>query len=119
MVKSPASGSPTGSSRLNTVALAETRLKQLLALTKPRVVSLIVFCAVIGMFLATPGLPLPSGELTSLPTLTFAGIVGGVGLTLLYLYVNELTMWLTLATFVGYAVVYTVLLKPATPQNIV
>ena len=38
---------------------------------------------------------------------------------LLYRYVNELTMWLTLATFVGYAIVYTVLLKPATPQNIV
>jgi protoheme IX farnesyltransferase len=63
--------------------------------------------------------PLPSGELTSLPTLAFAGIVGGLGLVLLYRYVNELTMWLTLATFVGYAIVYTVLLKPATPQNIV
>ena len=63
--------------------------------------------------------PLPSGELTSLSTLTFAGIVGGIGLVLLYGFVNELTMWLTLATFVGYAVVYTVLLKPATPQNIV
>ena len=146
--------------RLSTLALAETRLKHFLALTKPRVVSLIVFCAVIGMFLATPGLPpprivffatvgialvagaaaafnclveqkidalmartrrrpLPSGELTSLPTLAFAGVVGGLGLVLLYHYVNELTMWLTLATFVGYAVVYTVLLKPATPQNIV
>ena len=63
--------------------------------------------------------PLPSGELTSLPTLAFAGIVGGLGLVLLHQYVNALTMWLTLATFVGYAVVYTVLLKPATPQNIV
>jgi len=145
---------------LTSLALAETRLKHFLALTKPRVVSLIVFCAVIGMFLATPELPparivlfatigialvagaaaafnclveqkidalmartrrrpLPSGELTSLPTLTFAGIVGGIGLVLLYRYVNALTMWLTLATFVGYAVVYTVLLKPATPQNIV
>jgi len=123
-------------------------------------VSLIVFCAVIGMFLATKELPparivlfatlgialvagaaaavnclveqkidalmartrrrpLPSGELTSVSTLTFAGIVGGIGLLLLYGFVNELTMWLTLATFVGYAVVYTVLLKPATPQNIV
>jgi protoheme IX farnesyltransferase len=49
----------------------------------------------------------------------FAGIVGGIGLLLLYRYVNALTMWLTLATFVGYAIVYTVLLKPATPQNIV
>jgi len=151
---------PHPTQRLTTLALAETRLKHFLALTKPRVVSLIVFCAVIGMFLATPELPparivlfatigialvagaaaainclveqkvdalmartrrrpLPSGELTSLPTLAFAGIVGGLGLVLLYRYVNELTMWLTLATFVGYAVVYTVLLKPATPQNIV
>ena len=130
------------------------------ALTKPRVVSLIVFTAVIGMFLAAPGLveprvllagtfgialvagaaaavnclveqhvdalmlrtrwrPLPSGELTSLQTLIFAGVVGGLGLWLLARHVNALTMWLTLATFVGYAVVYTVILKPRTPQNIV
>ena len=145
---------------MTTLALAENRLKHFLALTKPRVVSLIVFCAVIGMFLATPGLPpvdvvffatlgiglvagaaaafnclverkidalmartrgrpLPRGELTPFSTLLFAGIVGGMGLLLLYRYVNALTMWLTLATFLGYAVVYTVLLKPATPQNIV
>jgi protoheme IX farnesyltransferase len=130
------------------------------ALTKPRVVSLIVFTAVIGMFLATPGMvpvrillaatlgialvagaaaavnclveqnvdalmlrtrwrPLPSGELSSLQTLAFAGVVGGLGLWLLVSYVNALTMWLTLATFVGYAIVYTVILKPMTPQNIV
>src|SRR4029079_8998151 len=56
--------------------------------------------------------PLPSGELTSLQTLVFASAVGGAGLWLLYRYVNPLTMWLTLATFVGYAVVYTVILKP-------
>ena len=62
---------------------------------------------------------LPRGELTSVQTFLFAGLVGGLGLWLLYAYVNPLTMWLTLATFVGYAVVYTVLLKPATPQNIV
>ncbi len=145
---------------MSTLALAESRFRQFLSLTKPRVVSLIVFCAVIGMFLAVPGLPppavvfaatlgiglvagaaaavnclveqkidavmlrtrarpLPRGQLTSLQTLVFAGVVGGFGLWLLYRYVNVLTMWLTLATFVGYAVVYTVLLKPATPQNIV
>jgi heme o synthase len=145
---------------MSTLALAESRFRQFLSLTKPRVVSLIVFCAVIGMFLAVPGLPppavvfaatlgialvagaaaavnclveqkidavmlrtrarpLPRGQLTSLQTLVFAGVVGGFGLWLLYRYVNALTMWLTLATFVGYAVVYTVLLKPATPQNIV
>ena len=130
------------------------------ALTKPRVVSLIVFTAVIGMLLASPGMvapqlllagtvgialvagaaaamnclveqkidarmqrtswrPLPRGELTALQTLVFAGAVGGLGLWLLVHYVNALTMWLTLATFVGYAVVYTVILKPLTPQNIV
>jgi len=49
----------------------------------------------------------------------FAGALGGAGLWLLYHFVNALTMWLTLATFVGYAIVYTVILKPATPQNIV
>lgn len=141
-----------------------TRLSQFMALTKPRVVSLIVFCAVIGMFLAVPpgvidvrfawrvfaatlgialvagaaaafnciveqkidavmartrGRPLPRGELTTLQTLVFASVVGGTGLLVLYSEVNPLTMWLTLATFVGYAVVYTVLLKPMTPQNIV
>jgi protoheme IX farnesyltransferase len=143
-----------------TLALTENRLRQFLALSKPRVVSLIVFTAVIGMFLAAPGLPpvaavvfgtlgialvagaaaainclveqkidavmartrarpLPRGELTPLQALLFAGIVGVSGLCILYTQVNALTMWLTLATFVGYAVIYTILLKPATPQNIV
>ncbi|MDQ6621741.1 MAG: heme o synthase [Pseudomonadota bacterium] len=145
---------------MNTLTLRDDRLRRFLALTKPRVVSLIVFTALIGMFLASPALPpaslvllatvgialvagaaaainclveqkidavmtrtrgrpLPRGELTSVETLVFAGIVGGIGLFVLYRWVNPLTMWLTLGTFVGYAVVYTVLLKPATPQNIV
>ena len=138
------------------------RLRQFYELTKPRVVSLIVFCAVIGMLLAVPAgswiplhillgatigialvagaaaavnclveqrldalmartraRPLPRGELTSAETLVFAGVVGGVGLWLLYAVVNPLTMWLTLGTFVGYAIIYTVVLKPLTPQNIV
>ena len=136
------------------------RLRQFLALTKPRVVALIVFCAVIGMLLATPGAvpshilfagtlgiwlvagaaaamnclveqkidammartryrPLPRGELSSMQTLVFAGVVGGAGLWTLYNWVNPLTMWLTLGTFVGYAIIYTVVLKPLTPQNIV
>ena len=136
------------------------RLRQFLSLTKPGVVSLIVFCAVIGMYLAAPGWvppklllaattgiwlvagaaaavnclveqkidavmrrtrarPLPSGELTSAQTLAFAGVIGGIGLWTLYAFVNPLTMWLTFATFIGYAVIYTVLLKPMTPQNIV
>src|SRR5437867_7983997 len=136
------------------------RARQFLALTKPRVVSLIVFTAVIGMFLAAPGLPpasavafgtlgialvagaaaainclveqkidavmartrarpLPRGEISALQPLVFACAIGAIGLGILYFKVNPLTMWLTLATFVGYAIVYTVLLKPATPQNIV
>jgi len=136
------------------------RVRAVVALTKPRVVSLIVFTAVIGMLLAAPGMvplqillaatcgialvagaaaavnclverkidarmrrtswrPLPRGELTALQTVVFAGAVGGFGLWVLLHYVNALTMWLTFATFVGYAVVYTVILKPLTPQNIV
>ncbi len=139
---------------------AGSRLQQYLKLCKPRVVSLIVFTAVIGMFLAAPGMvqlkillfatsgialvagaaaavnclveqkidavmartrnrPLPRGELNSLQTLVFSGLLGGTGLLLLYRFINPLTMWLTLATFVGYAIVYTVILKPMTPQNIV
>ena len=139
---------------------AGSRLYQYYQLTKPRVVSLIVFTAVIGMFLAVPGAvplqafvfgtvgialvagaaaavnclveqkidgimartrdrPLPRGQLSSLQTLAFSGVIGGAGLWLLYNLVNPLTMWLTLATFVGYAVIYTVVLKHLTPQNIV
>jgi protoheme IX farnesyltransferase len=67
----------------------------------------------------TRGRPLPRGELTTAQTLIFASLVGGFGLGVLYFEVNALTMWLTLATFVGYAVIYTVILKPMTPQNIV
>ncbi|HVF64184.1 MAG TPA: heme o synthase [Casimicrobiaceae bacterium] len=145
---------------MTAAALPRHRLRQFLALTKPRVVSLIVFVAMIGMFLATPAVPpaglvlvatlgialvagaaaainclveqridalmartsarpLPRGEIGSWETLAFACVVGGAGLWLLHRFVNPLTMWLTLATFVGYAIVYTVLLKPATPQNIV
>ncbi|MDD3675395.1 heme o synthase [Thauera propionica] len=142
-------------------AARASRLRAFYVLTKPRVNTLIVFCAVIGMFLAVPdGLPnaltvfaatvgiacvagaaaamnclieqqidarmtrtrarpLPRGELSPAEVLLFAGVLGGFGLTLLHQAVNPLTMWLTLATFVGYAVVYTVLLKPRTPQNIV
>jgi protoheme IX farnesyltransferase len=141
-------------------AQSSSRAYQFYLLTKPRVVSLIVFTAVIGMCLATPGAvplqpllagtlgialiagaaaavnclveqkidalmlrtrarPLPSGRLTSAQTLVFAGVLGGVGLAVLHRWVNDLTMWLTLATFIGYAVIYTIVLKPMTPQNIV
>ena len=63
--------------------------------------------------------PTVAGSISTWQILLFAGIVGGIGLLILYRYVNSLTMWLTLATFVGYAVIYTIILKPATPQNIV
>ena len=137
-----------------------SRARQFHALTKPRVVQLIVFCAVIGMLLAEPGWPdwrrvVPAalgiwlvaaaaavfnclveqridarmartawrptakGELNNAQTLAFSTLLCAGGCALLWWRVNPLTMALTLATFVGYAVVYTVLLKPATPQNIV
>jgi heme o synthase len=67
----------------------------------------------------TRGRPLPTGQVTSKQTFIFATIMASIGLTILYVFVNPLTMWLTLATFVGYAVIYTVFLKPATPLNIV
>jgi len=137
-----------------------SRVRQFYALTKPRVVQLIVFCAVIGMLLAVPGLPdwhtvlaatagiwlvaaaaaafnclveekidatmartawrpTAKGELTHVQTLTFSTLLCAAGSAVLYVAVNPLTMWLTFATFVGYAVIYTVVLKPLTPQNIV
>jgi protoheme IX farnesyltransferase len=137
--------------------------RQFHALTKPRVIQLIVFCALIGMVLAVPGVPnmaeirlallaclgiwlvaaaaaafncivekgidakmkrtawrpTAKGELADWQTLLFSGILCTLGSVLLYVWVNPLTMWLTFATFVGYAVIYTVILKPRTPQNIV
>jgi protoheme IX farnesyltransferase len=60
-----------------------------------------------------------SGELTRTQTVTFSCVLGGAGMWVLYALVNPLTMWLTFVTFVGYAIVYTIILKPATPQNIV
>jgi protoheme IX farnesyltransferase len=139
---------------------SSNRIAQYWALTKPRVTQLAVFCAVIGMFLATPDLPdwrkvvfgtigiwllagaafavnclvereidsrmartarrpMARGEITVMQTLVFSGVIGGLGMWVLYALVNPLTMWLTFATFVGYAVIYTMILKPATPQNIV
>jgi heme o synthase len=63
--------------------------------------------------------PTVSGDITTAQIIGLSGVVGGAGLAVLYFGVNALTMWLTLGTFVGYAIVYTVILKPATPQNIV
>jgi protoheme IX farnesyltransferase len=136
---------------------------QYYALTKPRVIQLIVFCALIGMVLAVPGVPswhevgvaamaclgiwlvagaaaafncliekgidakmkrtawrpTARGQLGNHHTLLFSVTLCAAGSSLLYFAVNPLTMWLTFATFIGYAVIYTVILKPLTPQNIV
>ncbi len=137
-----------------------SRWSQWYALTKPRVVQLIVFCAFIGMLLAVPGMPdwtrvfaatvgiwlvagaaaafnclieqridaqmkrtawraTASGELSRNQALAFSAILCAAGCAVLYFAVNPLTMALTLATFVGYAIIYTMVLKPRTPQNIV
>jgi protoheme IX farnesyltransferase len=142
---------------------ATSRWSQFYALTKPRVVQLIVFCALIGMVLAVPGVPgwahvklallaclgiwlvagaaaafnciveqhidarmrrtawrpTAKGQLSNVQTLLFSSVLCTLGSVVLYVWVNPLTMWLTFATFVGYAVIYTVVLKPLTPQNIV
>jgi protoheme IX farnesyltransferase len=60
-----------------------------------------------------------TGSISSAQVMLFSGALGGIGMFVLYRWVNPLTMWLTFATFVGYAVIYTVILKPRTPQNIV
>jgi len=134
--------------------------RQYLVLTKPRVTQLAGFCAVIGMFLASPGLPdlgkvvagtvgiwllaaaafavnclieqeidarmlrtarrgTARGTISNQQVILLSGLLGGLGMLVLYTLVNPLTMWLTFATFVGYAVIYTIILKPLTPQNIV
>ncbi len=138
-------------------------LRQYHALTKPRVIQLIVFCALIGMVLAIPGWPTldawiritwaclgiwlvagaaaafnclvektldakmrrtawrptARGELSDAQALAFSAALCSLGSFILYAFVNPLTMWLTFATFIGYAVIYTLVLKPMTPQNIV
>ena len=138
-------------------------LAQLYALTKPRVLLLIVFCALVGMVMAVPRVPTlneiqrailacvgiwlvagaaaainclvekeidakmkrtswrptAQGQVDGLLTLLFSSALCLAGSALLYFWINPLTMWLTLGTFLGYAVIYTVILKPLTPQNIV
>ena len=129
-------------------------------LTKPRVVQLLVFTAIVGMFLATPGMvpwdvlifgslgiglsaasgaavnhvvdqrvdaqmtrtrgrPLPTGRVSDRDAFVFAIVLGVVGLGLLAVAINPLTAVLTFLSLIGYAVVYTIFLKRATPQNIV
>ncbi|GGO88173.1 protoheme IX farnesyltransferase [Marinobacterium nitratireducens] len=67
----------------------------------------------------TRGRPLPSGKLSAQQALAFAALIGVAGISLLAFWVNPLTAWLTLLSLIGYAVIYTVFLKRATPQNIV
>ncbi len=136
------------------------RWRSFLALCKPRVVALICFTAVIGMYMAVPGAvpwpvliwgnlgiflaaasaatinqvidaqadaimartqsrPLPQGEIPAYQALLFAALLGGSGLLMLWVLVNPLTAMLTFFSLIGYAVVYTMFLKRATPQNIV
>jgi protoheme IX farnesyltransferase len=144
----------------NSTSLPIPKWRQYYLLTKPRVTQLAVFCAIIGMFLAVPGMvplkqliggsigiwllasaafsvnclieqkvdakmkrtswrPSATGDVTVNQILIFSAILGGLGMVCLWYFANPLTMWLTFVTFVGYAVIYTWILKPATPQNIV
>ena len=136
------------------------KLGQYWALTKPRVVALIVFTAIIGMLMAVQGVPplvpavagfigiwlaaasaaainhlidqridvvmartahrpLPSGQLRPVQVLGFALVLGAASMLILVVWTNLLTAFLTFASLIGYAVIYTGFLKRATPQNIV
>lgn len=140
--------------------LTQSRFKVYLALTKPKVVALMLLTALVGMCLAIPGRlplqqsllgligialmagsaaafnhlidrridaimarthkrPLPSGAVKSSEVFLFAASIGAVGFIILFWGVNALTAWLTFASLLGYAVVYTMFLKRSTPQNIV
>ncbi len=135
-------------------------LSDLLELTKPKVVLLLVFTAIVGMMLSVPGMvplqetvfgilgiglaaasaaainhvvdqradaqmhrtrnrPLPKGNLSTAQCLLFAATLGVVAMVLLVAFVNVLTAVLTFLSLIGYACVYTMYLKRATPQNIV
>ncbi len=147
---------------MTTIALhtLRTRWRDYLELTKPRVVALITFTALVGMLLATPDMapwpillfgssgialmagsaaainhlvdrrvdalmartcrrPLPSGHLEAWEVLGFALLIGALGFGLLLAFANLLTAVLTFTALIGYAVIYTLFLKRATPQNIV
>jgi len=145
---------------LNTNVETYTGWRDYYELTKPRVVMLIVFTAIVGMFLSVPGWPsmtallfgtlgiglaassaavfnhvldartdilmmrtrgrpLPQGKLTEKAALSFASVLCVISMIILWFLVNSLTAVLTFTSLIGYAVVYTVFLKRATPQNIV
>ncbi len=143
-----------------TAAARWSKARDYFALTKPKVVSLIMFTAIVGMFLAVPGFPpagalvwgtigialaassaaainhvldaridaemsrtrmrpLPRGTVSEAYALSFAFVLGAGSMLMLALLVNALTAILTFLSIIGYAIVYTVWLKRATPQNIV
>lgn len=162
-VQTTTTEAPVGAAALPASVPALPVWRQYYELTKPRVVQLIVFCAMIGAVLAVPGVPTLAellrigiaslgiwlvaaaaaafncliektidvhmrrtswrptarGQLSDLQALLFSTLLCIAGSAILLLWINPLTMWLTFATFVGYAIVYTVILKPLTPQNIV
>ena len=131
-----------------------------LEMCKPRVVALMLLCAIVGMLLATPGMvpvdvlvfgtlgialvaasaavvnhiadaeidmrmartarrPVAAGRISAAPGLAFSAVLGLAGMVLLLVFINPLTAWLNLASWVGYGLIYTLFLKRATPQNIV
>ncbi len=131
-----------------------------LEMCKPRVVLLMLLCAIVGMFLATPGMvpveilvlatlgiglvagsaavvnhiadaeldarmartaarPVATGRIGVVQGLLFSALLGVTGIVILHVWINPLTAWLNLASWVGYGLVYTLFLKRATPQNIV
>ncbi|MBK8992292.1 MAG: protoheme IX farnesyltransferase [Gammaproteobacteria bacterium] len=145
---------------MDTTVSPQARWRDYLELCKPSVVALMMLTAVIGMFLATPGMvpwqvlvfgnlgialcaasaaavnhlvdrridavmartrarPMVRGAVDTRHAIAFAAVIGVAGMAILILLVNPLTAWLTLASLVGYAFIYTFWLKRATPQNIV
>ncbi len=142
------------------LAVASSRLQDFISITKPRVILLMLVCALVGMLMATPPLPsislivlgilgialvagsaavvnhvadaqidrtmartdmrpIATGRIRTGEGLLFAAILGAAGLVILFIFVNPLSAWLNFASWIGYAVVYTMYLKHATSQNIV
>ena len=145
---------------MNEIAYRVAPWRDYAEMCKPRVVLLMLVCAVVGMFLATPGMvpleilalgtlgiglvaasaaavnhiadaeidarmartqrrPVATGRVGIGHGLVFSAVLGVSGMAILFLWVNPLTAWLNLASWVGYGLVYTLFLKRATPQNIV
>ena len=145
---------------MSEVLVASASWRDYLEMCKPRVVALMLLCAVVGMFLATPGMvplhvlligtlgiglvagsaavvnhladaeidarmarthnrPVATGRVSLMQGLVFSAVTGIAGFAMLYAWINPLTAWLNLASWVGYGLIYTLFLKRATPQNIV